>query len=326
MILGVLQGRYVSMKNKILFCDSPLPSPGGGQLSLLAILENIDRDKYEPLVFIPYECEFAEWLRTRGIPVFVVPHTRLYHETKRTRPDLIHCNAATIKYTFLAALVARILNIPFLWHVRVVESGGWRDRVIAPFCKRVIVISDAVGQKFSWLKGKDKLVKIHNALNPEHFRPSLDDEGLRRELGIGAEQKVVGIFSRLSPEKGHWIFLDAARTIREGRSDVKFLIVGGGDSFYSEQLRKYADRFNLEKYVIWTGFRTDIPQLMNLCDIIVSPSIKGEGFGRTIIEAMACGVPIIATAIGGQKKIISHNHDGVLVQLEGNFIAEEMLA
>ncbi len=312
------------MKNKILYCDTPLDPPGGGQFSLLIILRNINQDKFEPLVFIPREGEFAKWLKQESIAFHIVSIGQLYLQIRRERPAIIHCNSATTKYTFLAALIAKIFKIPFVWHVRVVKSGGWRDRVIARLSTKIIVISDAVKRKFSWVKDNNKVIKIFNAVDKKVFESGLDVNYLRREFNIAEDCKIVGVFSRLAPWKGHMLFLDAAKKLKEKIGNIKFLIVGEGDGEYKKQLVACVEEKGIRRDVIFAGFRKDVPRLMNLCDVIVNPSIEPEPFGRTIIEAMSCGAPVVATNMGGPKEIINDGEDGFLVSLLDETMAEKI--
>jgi len=282
-------------------------------MSLLLLLQNLDRKKYEPLLFIPEKSELEERMREESIPCQRVPLKNLYFAIRNARPSLIHCNSATTKYTFCSAIGAKLLKIPFVWHVRVISSAGWRDKLISNLCARIIAISDAVKKKFDGIAEKNKVVMIHNAVDTELFKPGLDIEYLLDEFGIERDRKIMGIFSRLDPWKGHRLFLEAAKDIRDKLPNTVFLIVGEGEKDYKAELVKYADEQGLKNDVIFTGFRKDIPELMNLCDIVVNPSAEPEPFGRTLIEAMACGKAVVATNIGGPAEVIEDNVSGVLI-------------
>lgn len=301
------------MKWKVLYCDQPNLSPGGGQLSLLTLLRGIDRTKIDPVVFIPEENSFLKRLTDNSIPCRVVPGLKLWSAIRALRPDIIHCNAATTRYSFYAALSAYLSRIPFIWHVRVVSSAGWKDMVLARLATKIIVISSAVDQKFQWFRCQDKIVKVFNAVDTQRFRPGLDVDYLYKEFGFTPAQEVVGIFSRLIAWKGHRLFLDAAKIVRGRFPAAQFIIVGDGSSDYTKELGVRIEREGLSDYVRLLGFREDIPPVMNLCRVIVNPSVEPEAFGRILIEAMACGKPIIATRVGGHPEIIDDQIDGLLV-------------
>jgi len=301
------------MKYKILYVETPLDPPGGGQISLFLILRHINRTKFEPLVTTPIGGEFAEWVKKEAIPCHITPLRKLFRLIKKAKPSIIHCNSPTTKYTFCSALIANLLRIPFIWHVRVAESAGWKERFIATLSSKIVVISDTVKEKFTWISNKDKVVKIHNAVDTEIFRPGLNTESLLHEFNIKRGKKIIGIFSRLDPWKGHMFFFESAPIIKDKIPNSIFLVVGEGEEEYRNLLMNQVETLGLENDVIFIGFRNDIPKLMNLCDVIVNPSIIPEAFGRTVIEAMACGKAVVATKMGGVVEVIEDNVTGILV-------------
>ena len=125
---------------------------------------------------------------------------------------------------------------------------------------------------------------------------------------------VVTIVGRLSPEKGHRTFLEAARRVSADRDNVKFLVVGDGPM--GDELRAEVARLNLEERVMFTGFRKDMPEIYALSDVMVNAS-SIEGLPMTILEAMASKVPVIATRAGGIPDIIKDNETGLLVDSAG---------
>lgn len=294
---------------KILYIDQPLEPPGGGQVSLLLLLKNLDKDKINFVVFIPYQCSFFEELKKEGIDVKIVPLGKLYKSIKNYSPDVIHCNSATTKYTFVAALTAKILKIPFVWHNRTLETAGWKEKIIANLATKIIAISDAVNEKFKDFK--EKVVKVYNAVDNEVYKPNLDVEYLYKELNLSKNDKIIGIFSRLDWWKGHKLAIDAFKVVYTKINNVKLLIVGEGP--YKNDIVEYTKKVGIYENVLFLGYRKDIPQLMNLCYVILNPSTQPEPFGRTIIEAMSCGKVVISTNLGGPTEIINHLEDGILV-------------
>jgi glycosyltransferase involved in cell wall biosynthesis len=218
-----------------------------------------------------------------------------------------------------------VLGVPFIWHVRVAESGGWRDKVIASLCSKIVVLSEAVKRKFAWIKEEGKIVKIYNAVDTDVFRPGLDTEYLHKEFNIAEDKNVIGIFSRMDDFKGHDLLIDSAEVMKNNGKDVMVLIVGEGEENYKNKLLDRAASAGLEGDVVFTGFRDDVPELMNFCDVVVNLSVEPEGFGRTIIEAMACGVPVVSTDIGGPVEIINDGEDGYLVKPKPEDIAEAVM-
>lgn len=313
-------------KIKILYIDTPLEPPGGGQISLLNIIKNINKIKFEISVFIPYECEFQNWLKREEINFKVVKLTNLYKEIKNYTPRIIQCNSPTTKYSFIAALSAKCLGIPFIWHNRVLDSAGWKERLIAKLSTKIVVPSDAVKEKFSWVEKENKVIKIYNAVNMDTFKPALDTEYLRKEFNIERNTKIIGMISRFHPRKGHKLFLESARIVKdEFKNKVVFLIAGVSNGEYKEEIMKFSANLGLTENVIFVGFRENIHEIVNLCDIIINCSIEPESFARTVIEAMSCGKPTISTNLGGPVEIIDDSIDGFLVAPDAESIAKKTI-
>ena len=309
------------MANKILFFDQPLSPPGGGQMSLLGLTQTLDHKKYDPTVLLPYTCDYEKMLKKNSIRYVVKPVKSWLSFLRSEKPDLIHCNAATTRRSFWLGVFANMLGIPFVWHVRVQDSAGWKDRVMAFLATKIIVISNVVARKFKFMHADKKLIKVHNGVRMETFQQSHDQSVLREEFGLNAGTKIVGVFSRLDPWKGHSLYLEMAKHVLKEYKDVCFLIVGEGEEKYKQILHEEAKRLGVEEYTIWAGFREDVAALMSMCDVIIHPSIEDEPFGRTIIEAMAASKPMVATNLGGPQEIITHAHDGYLAEAKAEKLA-----
>ena len=231
----------------------------------------------------------------------------------------MHCNSATTRYSFVSAVVCRLLGIPFLWHVRVAEKAGLKDDVIAFLSTWIIAISDVVRDKFS-RRWRGKAVKIYNGLDPEDFEASLKPEAVREELGLRGE-KVIGIFSRMVRQKGHGLFLEAASKIASVFPACRFLMVGEGPEL--EGIKARISDLNLSGRVVLTGYKKNVYDYMSVCDIVMNTSIAEEGFGRTLIEAMFLGKPVISTRFGGPGEIISDGEDGFLCDANSQDLFEK---
>lgn len=309
---------------RLLFLDTPLEPPGGGQFSLLTLLGGLDSGRFEPVVFLSEGGVFHGLLKEKGFRAEIVPLSSLFFNLLSAGPDLIHCNSSTTRYTLVAALAAKVLNIPLIWHNRVVDVGGWKERLIARLVSRIIVISDAVGGKFAWCA--EKVVKVYNAVDIQTYCPRDDGGKLRGELGILPGSHVIGVFSRLELWKGQELFLRAASLVERARPRERFCFLLVGEGPDRERLAGLTEGLGLAGSVKFAGFRPDIPALMNLCDVVINPSVEPEPFGRVIIEAMACGRPVIATDMGGPREIIENGLDGLLSAPSPAPLAEAVLS
>jgi len=138
----------------------------------------------------------------------------------------------------------------------------------------------------------------------------MKNEKLMQKYGIKEDEFVVGIIGRIHENKGQWMVIEALAKLKE--LPVKALIVGHTmDEAYLESLKLKVKNEKLEEKVVFTGFTKEVQEHMGLCDVTVLATPK-ETFGLVVIESMACGVPVIATANGGPLEIIENGVDGIL--------------
>jgi len=320
-----------SEKSSILHIANSGDITGGGQISLLNFLKNMDRNKFMPLVVCPSQGTMVNMLRNIGVEVdiikikslkklhfisFISSMIKLFKLIKREKIDLIHSNAGATRITTYSSLVARMMRLPFIWHVRVIDSAGLIDRLLVPLTTKVIVISNAVRTRFHWLKRKlDKVITVYNGVDLEEFNLGAKENKIWKEFALDSGIPLVGIVGRLDTWKGHEYFLEAAAQVMKEIPETKFLIVGEDIDQNKKQeikLRNLAEKLRLTDNIIFTGPRNDIPEIMLSLDIFVLSSLK-EHFGRVIIEAMACGKPVIATNAGGVPEIVKDGYTGILV-------------
>lgn len=145
-----------------------------------------------------------------------------------------------------------------------------------------------------YLYGKVPYTILYNGIETEkyHFNEAARKE-VRTEFGIAADEKVLGHIGRFSDEKNHAFLLQVFKSVHKDIPNTKLLCVGTGDLF--EQVKKQARQLAIEEQVIFTGQRSDIPDLLSAMDVFVFPS-KHEAFPMTLIEAQANGLPCIVSA------------------------------
>lgn len=162
-----------------------------------------------------------------------------------------------------------------------------------------------------------KINHIPIGIDTNRFRKISNSRTIRHEYQIATDTPLIGTVCRIHPWKGQRHFIEAAARVHRSCPEVKFLIVGDvaypGHNQYKQQLIDLRDRLNLKNTIIFTGSRKDIPSVMNALDVFVLPSLV-EPFGIVLLEAQACGVPVIATSVGGIPETISVNHTGMLVK------------
>lgn len=156
----------------------------------------------------------------------------------------------------------------------------------------------------------DNIVVIRNGIVLSKFGRREKGAALRQELGLPPSAPLVFVFSRLNGMKGVEYFLDAAAIVAAKFPDVRFLVVG--DGAHRKELEGHARRLGLAQLVTFTGFRTDVPDLLPEATVSVLPSLS-EGLSNSLLESMASGVPVIAASVGGNPEIIEHGVSGLLV-------------
>lgn len=171
---------------------------------------------------------------------------------------------------------------------------------------------------------KKKISLIENGVNLERFQVNGNGENLRKEFGIDSNYKIIGTVGRLTKEKGHTYFLKAAKKILDSNNDCFFIIIGDGE--LRKKLEDEAKALGINKRVIFTGKRTDIPELLSVMDIFVLPSLT-EGQPMALLEAMAAKKPVIASTVGDIPKILKNGELGILAPpCNPDAIAEGMLS
>ncbi|MGD0883764.1 MAG: glycosyltransferase family 4 protein [Thermodesulfovibrionales bacterium] len=178
---------------------------------------------------------------------------------------------------------------------------------------KVIAVSSAV-EKALIQSGvsRGKIEVIYNSIALERFSPDLiDRDAVRKELGIDSDTIVVGTAGKLNPGKGVFDLLSAVHNLMGKYSAAKLMFVGDGPE--RNELEEEAESLSMRDRVIFTGMRKDIERMYAAMDIFVLPSSCQEAFGMVLIEAMAMGKPVIATAVGGIPEVIENEVNGILV-------------
>ncbi len=194
------------------------------------------------------------------------------------------------------------------------------SRLIRLHVNRVAAVSAAV-KKTLMESGvpETKIGVIYNAVDLKRFDPSTADLLLaRREIGLNADDIVVGTAGKLEEGKGVFELVRATALLSKNHPSLKLLFVGDGPE--KARLEKEAERLSIRDRVVFAGIRDDMRKMYAAMDIFVLPSTCTEAFGMVIIEAMAMGRPVVATEIGGIPEVVKHGSNGLLVR-PGDHIA-----
>jgi len=235
---------------------------------------------------------------------------------KQNKIDILHSHnykSDIIGFCATRLIQAKWMATNHVWHgsnrkVRFYEAA---DALVLKYASRVIAVSDEIKNELLKKNFKERQVRvIDNGIDLSLFNSNGKTNLLRNELAIPRNNVVVTIVGRLSKEKGHTVFINAAKEVLKKKNNVTFLIVGDGP--LKEELHANTEREGLNDNVIFTGIRKDMPDIYSISDIFVNTS-SIEGLPMTILEAMASKLALIVTPVGAVPKVIRHNINGLIV-------------
>ncbi len=300
----------------------------GSENHLLALLPRLDRSKYtvDFLALTEPEKPMDEYLarlESAGVgtarlniarnisPGLVI---RLYRFICREKYDLVHTHLVHADlYGALAARMAGAKLISSKHACNEFRRGivGPVDRLAANRAARVITISRAIKEFYLEVEGipDGKMELIHYGLEPAGLKKN-GGAGIRKQFAIPSATKVLINVGRLIPFKDQGRLLEAMTELQRDDYQVELWLVGDGP--LEEELKLRARTLGINKSVRFLGFRPDVSSLLQAADIFVFPSYN-EGFGLAILEAMACGLPIVASRARAIPELVLHQQTGLLV-------------
>lgn len=234
----------------------------------------------------------------------------------RSRPDVIYLNG--LGGSELVLLIAKRVGIPCILHCHMFLPDNWYVRWLLRRVDQAICISRAIQENLTDL-GCRQADLVPNGVDLSRYDSPRDMHIARRILGVPAQGHVVGVVGRIVEWKGQSCFIEAISILLERGLDVRGVIVGEADNtpldqLYLNSLHKLCHQLYVAEKISWLGFQDDIQLVMNALDILVLCSSEPEPFGMVIIEAMAAGTPVVATAAGGPLEIIENGRNGLLVE------------
>jgi glycosyltransferase involved in cell wall biosynthesis len=310
---------------------------GGCEQHVLALLARLDRSRFEPWLAcfearpddaLPMLPLFRE-AGVRTIDLRAHRRTdpaalwRFGELVRRGRFDIIHAHSFRTELGSVlwgrmvgqalgrAPLVVRTVHNVDEFYVS--PRYARLTRLSAKGLDRIVAISDAVA---SYLREdaalpEEKVVRIYYGIDPSPYQPDILPPS-RRPEGDPLKRPTIGVVARLAPQKGHRVLFDALPAIREAVPEVHTRLVGHEELSTTSELMAYALQKGIANFVDFEGFRADIPQVMADLDVFVLPSLW-EGFGLVLLEAMAAGRPVVASAVGPIPEIVVDGVTGLLV-------------
>jgi glycosyltransferase involved in cell wall biosynthesis len=335
--------------NKVVHIITRLDSGGSAQNTLLTCIGLNKKYKFVLVSGISLESKITDWekgaidritrkAKKNGVDIIQVSSlvrridpikdltafVSLWRLLVKEKPDIVHTH--TSKAGLLGRLAAKTARVPIVVHTPHghVFYGHFRPSVSRLFLilerfagfitDRIIALTD--GEKADYIKwsvfDENRIVTIHSGVEIHRYEKAVANTGMKKEtLGIDPKALVVGTVGWLLPIKGPVYLLRAMKHVWHLHSKTILVYVGKGEM--EEMLRKEVRKMGVSERVRFLGWRDDVPDIMQILDIFVLPSLN-EGMGRVIVEAMAAGKPVVASKVGGIPDLVKHGRNGLLVK------------
>ena len=301
--------------------------PGGAETVFVNLIKGLDRQKFEPVVAIRGPGWVYDELEKNGIsPLFVNSKGafnfnylwELIGIIRRHNIDIVQSHL--LGSNLYCSLAGMICGMPVIstFHgfvdIHTKERFSTiKSKIINRGSARIVFVSDRLREFYVEQKGFStrKSVTIYNGIDTSLFKPQRDDS-IRKKLGLGPDNVLVGAVGNIRLSKGYEYLLEAAKLVVERYPQFRFVVAGEGSGRLFDNLLDSRKRLGLENHFFFLGFEPDVPRFLNNLDIFVLPSIS-EGFSISTIESMACGVPVIVTLSGGPEEIVENELTGIVV-------------
>ncbi len=312
------------------------------QFELTVVTNRIHTDKNYTFDGIRVQCYDSLNIGFRlGIP-YAIPHITSYKTFLESikSSDLIHTHGHPYLSSFIAAKIAKKYSKPLVLtqHNTFIEYKNFWETIerlndlaigkeTLKEADKIIVVSKAtMNYVLSLGADPEKIEVLHNGVDLNRFRPltGIKDE-MRKKLKISKDSSVVLTVRRLVYKNGIDTLIEGAKIAIKKNPRLVFLVIGGGPDF--DQVKAKIEQLGIEKNVRLTGFVSDegLPFYYNVADFFVLPSKSGEGLPLVTLEAMACGLPVIATNVGGISEVIIEDYGKVVPPNTPESLAEAVL-
>ncbi len=293
----------------------------GGALQVVYLLHGLQVEGVRNILVCPEGSAVAAAARETGAKVIETPMGgdadlglvfRLRHIIRRERPSLVHLHSRR-GADLWGGIAARLAGVPVILTRRVdnPEPRAWVGLKYRLY-HRVVSISEGIRQVLiNEGLAPARVTCVHSAVDTERYRPGCVDRALfGHELGLAGEGPVLAVVAQLIARKGHRYLLEALPGILDAVPGVQVVFFGRGP--LEMALRTEVERAGLTEQVHFAGFRDDLERLLPCLDLVVHPA-EMEGLGVSLLQAAACGVPIVAFPAGGIPEIVREGENGYLL-------------
>lgn len=292
----------------------------GGPLQVYYLLRGLHQQGQQNILVCSAGSAIGDAAREVTANIYAVPMAgdldipfvwRLRRIIRKESPDLIHLHSRR-GADLLGGIAGRLENVPVILSRRVDNpEPRWWVAVKYRLYDQVVTISEGIRDVL--LKEgvpAEKVTCVPSAVDIRQYRPACDRGWFEQAVGVESGQPVVGVIAQLIPRKGHRYLLEAIPDLVRQIPEVQFLFFGTGE--LETELQTEIEQRGLRGTVRLAGFRDDLPRVLPCLDTVVHPALM-EGLGVSLLQAAACGVPIVASAVGGIPEIVQDKVNGYLV-------------
>jgi len=302
------------------------PGPGGAETVYLNIINGLDQEKFLSYPVIPSEGWLYNCLSDKGYKPIIINSSgsfslnylySLIIEILRNNIDLIHSHLfGSNLYCSIAGIITRKPVIS-TFHGFIDAVGDRLEKskmlIINQGSRKIVFVSNQLKKYYvdKYCLSSYKSEVVYNGIDVENYSIDINND-LRKKLGFRQRDVIIGSIGNIRSSKGYETLLKAAANVNKINKDIKFVIAGEGSGEIYEKLMKLKNKMNLNDTVYFLGFVKNTIHFLDGIDIYLLCSIS-EGFSLSLTEAIACGLPVIATRCGGPEEIIDIFNAGVLV-------------
>ena len=326
------------MRYRVLHVHA-LPVVSGSGINTFLTMRDVDRSRFDSELACAPGGKLESLVRRSGFcfhpfPNFVQPVdpvndlaalARLTRFLLKRKYHIVHTHNS--KTGFIGRLAGRLAQVPVVIHTvhgfsfHAQESALRRrifcflERMAAGWADRMIFISQPLidwAWKEKIVRDAKKISKIYSGIETDKFAPVIETQkrANRRTWNIPADAFVIGIVSKLWEGKGHATLIEGFSLAASAVPGCRLVIVGEGP--LRPELENLARRKGVEDKVVLTGFQREVAQMISMFDLAVLPSFF-EGMGRVLLEAMAMGIPVIGSDVGGIPDLVRQGKEGLLI-------------
>jgi glycosyltransferase involved in cell wall biosynthesis len=306
----------------------PMLSPGGAERVAVHIVRGLNRERFEPVVVSftdRLNCDLDHLLDDAGIEVrYLGKHagfdyrvySRLYRVLKECRPDIVHSHLHVLRYALPSLLLLKKASLLHTVHNMAEREVEPRARWIQRYAYRCGVVPVAVAKRVAVslesLYGIERCRVISNGIPTDGYaNPRIPRREWRAREGFREDETLFVCVARFAPQKNHALLLNAFAQGPAANPNAHLVLVGEG--VLQQELEAQTKALGLTRQVHFLGLRVDIPDVLAAMDIFVLSS-DWEGNPLSILEAMAAGLPILSTAVGGVPDLFENGREGLVVR------------